>query len=204
LFFGWIINNLSKNAIFYWYDETFSWNKTIIDFRKVCHLLPNCKVLHVLLRIFYFQLFLGFWLSSVLLPGVILLAISPSRLKIDPGRCPECDITLARHSNRWGKPYVCYPIKIVLSLFNFSKVNDCFISWKCFIIPIKYRIFGEIVYDSAEKQMLCAISLAIEQRKNDFDRIANVRFSPSTFKNVIYSLACGSENITFFQVDKSR
>jgi hypothetical protein len=25
------------------------------------------------------------------------------RLKIDPGRCPESDITLARHKIRWGK-----------------------------------------------------------------------------------------------------
>ena len=35
-------------------------------------LLPNCKVLHVLSRICYFRLFLGFWLSSVLLPGDLL------------------------------------------------------------------------------------------------------------------------------------
>ena len=52
-------------------------------------------------------------------------------------------------------------------------------TYKFIVIPIKYRNFGVFVYDSAEKQMLCAISLAIEQRKNDFDRIANVRFSPS-------------------------
>ena len=35
-------------------------------------LLPNCKVLHVLQRIFYLQLFFRFWLSSVLLPGDLL------------------------------------------------------------------------------------------------------------------------------------
>ena len=27
----------------------------------------------------------------------------PVWLKIDPNRCPESDITLARHKNRWGK-----------------------------------------------------------------------------------------------------
>jgi hypothetical protein len=32
-----------------------------------------------------------------------VLVISPSGLKIDPGRCLESDITLARHTNRWGK-----------------------------------------------------------------------------------------------------
>ena len=32
-----------------------------------------------------------------------VLAISPSLLKIDPGRCPERDITLARYKDRWGK-----------------------------------------------------------------------------------------------------
>ena len=29
--------------------------------------------------------------------------ISPSRLKIDPDRCPESDINLARYKNRLGK-----------------------------------------------------------------------------------------------------
>ena len=43
---------------------------------------------------------------------------------------------------------------------------------------MKYRNFGAFVYDSAEKQMLSAISLVIEQRKNEFDRIAIVRFFP--------------------------
>ena len=49
---------------------------------------------------------------------------------------------------------------------------------KCIAIPIKYRNFGAFVYDSVEKQMLI-IPLVIEQRKNEFDRIAKVRFSPS-------------------------
>jgi hypothetical protein len=43
------------------------------------------------------------------------------------------------------------------------------------------RNFGVLVYDSAEKQMLNAISLVIEQRKNEFDRIAKVRFFPIYF-----------------------
>ena len=46
---------------------------------------------------------------------------------------------------------------------------------------MKYHNFGALVYDSAEKQMLNAISFVIEQRKNEFDRIAKVRFSPSIF-----------------------
>ena len=37
-------------------------------------------------------------------------------------------------------------------------------------------MFGAFVYDLAEKQMLNAISLVIEQRKTKFDRIAKVRF----------------------------
>jgi hypothetical protein len=47
-------------------------------------------------------------------------------------------------------------------------------------ILIKYRYFGAFVYNSAEKQMLSAISLFIEQRKNEFDRIAKVWF-PSIY-----------------------
>jgi hypothetical protein len=34
-------------------------------------------------------------------------------LKIDPGRCPESDITLARHKNRWGKSGL-YAVKTVI------------------------------------------------------------------------------------------
>jgi hypothetical protein len=52
-------------------------------------------------------------------------------------------------------------------------------TYKFIFIPIKYRNFGACVYDSAEEQMLTAISLVTKQRKNEFDRIGNVRFSPS-------------------------
>ena len=45
-------------------------------------------------------------------------------------------------------------------------------TYKFIVIPMKYRNCGEFIYDSAEKQMLSAISLVIEQRKNEFDRIA--------------------------------
>ena len=54
-------------------------------------------------------------------------------------------------------------------------------TYKFIIIPIKYRNFGAFVYDSAKKQMLSAISLVIEQRKNEFHKIAKVRFSPIYF-----------------------
>ena len=54
-------------------------------------------------------------------------------------------------------------------------------TYKFTVIQIKYRIFGAFVYDSAEKQMLNAISLVIEQRKNEFDRIARVWFPPIYF-----------------------
>ena len=54
-------------------------------------------------------------------------------------------------------------------------------TYKFIVIPIKYRNFGALVYDSAEKQLLNAISLVIDQRKNEFDRIAKVRFFPSIF-----------------------
>ena len=39
----------------------------------------------------------------------------------------------------------------------------------------------EFVYNSAEKQMLSAISLVIEQQKNELDRIAKVQFFPIYF-----------------------
>ena len=51
---------------------------------------------------------------------------------------------------------------LLLSTYNFI------------VITIKYRNFGTFVYDSAENQMLNAISLVIGQRKNEFDRIAKV------------------------------
>jgi len=51
-------------------------------------------------------------------------------------------------------------------------------TYKFFVITIAYRNFGAFVYDSAEKHMLNAISLVIKQRKNEFDRIAKVRFFP--------------------------
>jgi hypothetical protein len=54
-------------------------------------------------------------------------------------------------------------------------------TYKFIAIPIKYRDFGAFVYDSAEKQMLNAISLVIEQQKNEFDRIAKVWFFPIYF-----------------------
>ena len=44
-------------------------------------------------------------------------------------------------------------------------------TYKLIVIPIKYPNFGALLYDSAEKQMLNAISLVMEQRKNEFDRI---------------------------------
>ena len=54
-------------------------------------------------------------------------------------------------------------------------------TYKFIVMPIKYRNFGVFVYDSTEKQMLSAISLFIEQRKNEFDRIAKERFFPNIF-----------------------
>jgi len=54
-------------------------------------------------------------------------------------------------------------------------------TYKFIVIPMKYRNFGAFVYDSAKKQMLNAISLVIEQRKNEFDRITRVWFSPIYF-----------------------
>ena len=54
-------------------------------------------------------------------------------------------------------------------------------TYKFIVMPIKYHNFGVLVYDSAEKQMLNAISLVIEQRKNEFDGIAKVRFFPIYF-----------------------
>ena len=54
-------------------------------------------------------------------------------------------------------------------------------TYKFILIPIKYHNFGVFVYDTAEKQMLDVISFVIEQRKNEFDRIAKVGFFPIYF-----------------------
>jgi hypothetical protein len=54
-----------------------------------------------------------------------------------------------------------------------------FSTYKFIIIPMKYHNFGAFIYHSAENQMFSAISLVIEQRKNEFDKIAKVWFSPS-------------------------
>jgi hypothetical protein len=55
-------------------------------------------------------------------------------------------------------------------------------TYKFIMIPKKYRNFWAFVYDSAEKPMLNAILLVIEQRKNEFDRIYQKSgFPPSIF-----------------------
>jgi hypothetical protein len=100
-----------------------------------------------------------------------------------------------------------------------STNKNVYSPYKFIVIPIKYRNFGAFVYDSSEKQMLNAILLVIEQRKNEFDRIYQKSgFPPSIFMPIDFGigcylvyqplktyihLACGSVNITFFQVDKS-
>jgi hypothetical protein len=53
------------------------------------------------------------------------------------------------------------------------KVNDCFISRK-YLIKTSSS-FSAFVYDSAEKQIINKISFVIEQRKNEYDMIAEVR-----------------------------
>ena len=47
-----------------------------------------------------------------------VLVISLSRLKIDPGRCPESDIILARHKNRWGETRILLSYQIRSSITN--------------------------------------------------------------------------------------
>ena len=59
---------------------------------------------------------------------------------------------------------------IVLFHENVLLLSTC----KFIVIPIKYRNFGAFVYDSAEKKMLNAISLLIEQGKNEFDSKSSV------------------------------
>ena len=64
----------------------------------------------------------------------------------------------------------------MIVLFN---ENVLLLSTEKFIgIPIQYRNFGAFVDDSSEKQMLNSISLVIEQRKNEYDRIAKVQGFP--------------------------
>jgi hypothetical protein len=75
-----------------------------------------------------------------------VLAISPSRLKIDPGRCLESDITLAiidfgigyyLHLSTWKNVIFTKP-----QIETYSKVNDCFISWKCYVV--NYKVYLQI------------------------------------------------------------
>jgi hypothetical protein len=54
-------------------------------------------------------------------------------------------------------------------------------TYKFIVIPIKYRNFGAFVYYSAEKLWLSAYLIVIEQRNNEFDRIAKVWFSSIYF-----------------------
>jgi hypothetical protein len=52
-------------------------------------------------------------------------------------------------------------------------------TYKFIVIQIKYRNFGAFVYMIQTKnKYLKVFSLVIEQRKNEFDRIAKVQFFP--------------------------
>jgi hypothetical protein len=61
-------------------------------------------------------------------------------------------------------------------------------------------IFWAFFHDSAEKQMLNTISLVIEQRKNEFDRIAKVWFYPIYFyfKPIIFQAKLQTCNKLFY------
>jgi hypothetical protein len=72
----------------------------------------------------------------------------------------------------------------------YPKVNDCFISWKCFIV-IYLKIHR---HTNKISQFWCICicfsrktNVVIEQRKNEFDWIAKVWFSPSLFDNKTFS-----------------
>ena len=64
--------------------------------------------------------------------------------------------------------------KSIIVVFNENIL--LFSTCKFIVIPIKYHNCGAFTYDSAGQQMLSAISLVIEQRKNELDRIAKVGF----------------------------
>jgi hypothetical protein len=77
-------------------------------------------------------------------------------------------------------------IKSMIAIFH---ENVLFLStYKFIVIPIQYRYFGAFVYDSAEKQMLSAITLVIEQRKSKFDRIANSSCSTCDNRRIVNPL----------------
>ena len=75
-------------------------------------------------------------------------------------------------------------LRLINKIATFSKVNDCFISWKCFTVIYlqihrhtnKISWFWSVCLWLSRKHMLNAISLVIEQRKNEFHRIAKVWF----------------------------
>ena len=76
--------------------------------------------------------------------------------------------------------------RLINQIATYFKVNDCFILWKCLIVfylqlhrhTNKISQCWSVCYASAVKQMVSAIPLVSEQRKNEFDRIAKVRFFP--------------------------
>jgi hypothetical protein len=74
---------------------------------------------------------------------------------------------------------------LIHQVATYSKVNDCFISLKSFIVIYlhihchtkKYGNFEAFVYDSAKKKPNVKRNLiGYEQRKNECDAIANVGF----------------------------
>jgi hypothetical protein len=68
----------------------------------------------------------------------------------------------------------------MIALFH-VKMFYCYLLTNASSYQSNIAMFGAFVYDSAEKQMLNAIPLVIEQRKNEFDRIAKVRIFPIYF-----------------------
>jgi hypothetical protein len=55
-----------------------------------------------------------------------------------------------------------------MSMIVLFHENILLSTYKFIVIPIKYRNFRTFVYDSAGKEMTNAISLVIEQRKNEY------------------------------------
>ena len=122
-----------------------------------------------------------------------VVAISPSWLKIYPDRCPESDITLARYKNTLGKTGLLLSYQI-----------------RSFVVHKPMRLRLTFVFRLNHKQTLTMMmKLLVDNNQTfswnktiiDFGIGCYLVYQP--LKTYIH-LACGSVNITFFHVNKSR
>jgi len=102
-----------------------------------------------------------------------VLAISTSRLKIDPGMCPESDITLAGIRIDGGKPDFCSPIKFAFSIHScrscYATLHLCQLSFYCDKIFVKFR--------NSNKNVLKIVLIIVNINKDENESLISNQFS---------------------------